>query len=383
MPTTVIIEPDPRGHRFQAVANVAAVAARAGEVLLLTSAGAPEEPAFAVYLADAPIRVETPFAEILPPTAQIAEALAEVCRRAEVSTAVVMDADQSLKRWWYVAPRALRGVRKPRIVFMLTRYPARLRATDLVGWKLRVPKATLALAAMTSGSLHRVAGFAGRDDLRRGWVVRRTRDPDICTAHSRDRAKLRAELGLPHDRRIVGIFGVIGERKNARLIWEAMQLRGIEADLLLAGGVQPEVRAWLDTVEPTEHGRILVRDGFLDNDEMDKLLAASDVVPIALTNNGPSGIMGKALAAEVPIVTAGSTVRAKELVATDGGEIAELEPASIGAAIERVLTREPGRARRSTVPPATPEEFARNLLGVDGRGRPADDRRWTLRRGPG
>lgn len=368
MSTTVLVEPDPGGHRFQAVANVASVAARTDQILLLTSVGAKDNPAFDVYLGDVDLRVVEAFDEIYPPTRELAAEVAEVCRTVDVSTVVVMDADQSLKRWWYVAPRAFRGLRRPRVVFMLTRYPAKLRITDRLGWMLRTSKATLVLMAMATGSLHRAAGFAGRDDTATGWLVKRTRDPDICSAHSRDRKALREELGLPADRMIAGIFGVITERKNAPLIWEALAASEIEGDLLLAGGVAPDVLAWVASLPPTPRGRVLVRDGYLSNELLDKLVAAVDVVPLALTLNGPSGIMGKALAAEVPVVTAGSEVRARELVATDGGELADLDAPSIGAAIARVLARDPAEPRNNTIPPATVEEFAENLLGVDGAG---------------
>ncbi len=371
MPVTVIVEPDPNGHRFQAVANVTAVASETGEVLLLTSTGASTSEEFAVYLAGARLTVEEVFDQIYPPTAQMARAVAEKARVLDVSTAVVMDADQSLKRWFYVARREFKGLgrRKPRVVFMLTRYPAKLKLTDRVGWKLRIPKATLAVAAMATGTLHHVAGFAGRDDMAKGWIVKRTRDPEICTAHSRDRAAIRTELGLPLDRRIVGIFGLLSERKNAPLVLDALKAARLDdVDLLLAGSIQPEVHAWLNGLPGADRDRVIVQDGFLTNELMDKLVAAVDACPIALTNNGPSGIMGKASAAGVPVVTAGSEVRARELVATDGGEVAEMTPASIGAAIRRVFERDPDAPRRNTVPPATAEEFSRNLLGVDARG---------------
>jgi glycosyltransferase involved in cell wall biosynthesis len=365
-PVTLLVEPDPGGHRFQAVANVARLAARDGEVLVLTSKRATADDAFRVYLSDAPVQVEEVFDEIYPPTARIVAEIAARCRTRDVRTVVVMDADQSLKWWWRYAPRAFRGLpRRPRVVFFLTRYPARLRITDGFGWKLRVAKATLALVAMTTGSLHRVAGFAGREDLSRGWLVKRARDPEICGAHSRDRAALRAEFGLPVDRHLVGIFGVISERKNAHLIWEAMQLAGADADLLLAGSVQPEVKAWIAALPGEQQSHVQLFDGFLSNDVLDKLVAAVDVAPIALTNNGPSGIMGKALAAGVPVVSAGSRVRARELLATGAGELADLEPASLGAAIGRVLSHDPSRPRVRSVPPATAEEFAAVVLGVD------------------
>lgn len=145
----------------------------------------------------------------------------------------MLDADQALKRWWYDAPREFGIGRRPRVMFMLTRYPAKIKLTDWGGWRLRIPKATLALAAMASGSLHHVAGYAGLDDMTRGWIVKRTRDPAPCSAHSRDRAAHRTELGLPPDRRLVGIFGGVNERKNAPLIWEAMERSPVEADTCL------------------------------------------------------------------------------------------------------------------------------------------------------
>ena len=195
---------------------------------------------------------------------------------------------------------------------------------------MRTSKATLAMLAMATGSLHHAAGFAGRDDTSRGWVIKRARDPDVCSAHSRDRLAIRDELGLPRDRHLVGIYGVITTGKSPDLVWEALQQRGIDADLLLAGSLTPEVAAWVETVQPTEHGRVIVREGFLPDDVLDKLVATADAVPLAMTHNGPSGIMGKALAAGVPVVTAGSKVRAKELVATDAGELADLTADSLG-----------------------------------------------------
>ncbi|MGH8961052.1 MAG: glycosyltransferase [Jatrophihabitantaceae bacterium] len=364
MPVTLIVEPHPSGHRFQAVANVARFAGRADKIVLLTSTGAAAGAEFAAYLADVPLTVEEAFETIAPPTRQIARAVAQRCRTGDVSRVVVMDADQPLKRWWYVAAAEFRGLRwRPCVVFMLTRYPARLGLSDLVGWKLRITKGTLALAAMATRTLHRTAGFAGRDDLATGWLVKRARDPATCTAHHRDRAALRAELDLATDRRLVGIFGVLTDRKNAPLVLDAVLARGRDADLLLAGSVRPDVAAWLAGLSAPSRARVVVRDGFLSSDLLDRLIASVDVVAIAMTNNGPSGIMGTALAAGVPVVSAGSRVRARELVATDNGEAAELTVASLADALATVLARDPCAPRRNTVPPATGETFAASLLG--------------------
>jgi len=371
VPVTVIVEPDPSGHRFQAVANVAAVAGETSDVVLLTSTGAATSEAFDVYLSTTKfLSVEERFAEVYPSAEEMARAIAEKARELDVEAAVLMDADQVLKRWWRVARRELKGLaRKPRIVMMLTRYPARIRYTDKRVMQLRVSKGLLAMVSRANGTVQHLAGFAGRDDMSHGWVVRRARDPEICSAHSRDRAALRAELGLPADRILVGIFGMIGPDKSPDLVLEALKLSGVEGDLVLAGGVKPEVQAWLDGLDAADTARVIVRNGFLSNEVLDKHVAAVDAVPIAQVHGGPSGIMGKAMAAGVPVVSAGSEVRAREMVATDSGENAEMTAESIAAAIRRVVERDPNAPRRNTVPPATADEFSRNLLGVDGEGR--------------
>jgi hypothetical protein len=75
--------------------------------------------------------------------------------------------------------------------------------------------------------------------------------------------------------------------------------------------------------------------------------------------------MGKALVAEVPVLAAGSEVVAREVRALDAGEVADgFDADSIGAAFERLLARDPEAPRRSTVPPATAEEFGETVLGV-------------------
>jgi hypothetical protein len=366
MPVTVIVEPDPGGHRFQAVANVARLAARTGEVILLTTAFATSTPEFQTFLRHVPLKLDERFSDIYPPTRQLLLAVTELCRTNDVSTVVVMDADKSLKRWWYLAPVAFRGVRRrPRIIFFLTRYPARVPLTDRQGWLMRASKATLSLLAMATGSLHRVGGFTGRDDLSTGWVVKRVRDPAVCTAHSRDRDIIRGELGIPTHRRIVGILGVIDSRKSAPLVLEATLASGVDADLLLAGTIHAEVQDWLATLPIDARSRVILREGFLPDEVLDQLVAATNVVTVAQINKGPSGIMGKALAAGVPVVSAGSKVRARELRVTSGGIAAELTATSIAAALRALYEQGGAAIQASATPPATGETFAATLLGAE------------------
>lgn len=364
MPVTVLVEPDPSGHRFQAVANVAAVARRTSEVILLTSDVGLAAESFEVLLKGTDIEVRQRFSDVHPPTRDMARSIAEVAREREVVTAVVMDADQSLKKWFWVARSEFSGLgaRKPRVIFMLTRYPAKLGLRDVFGWKLRLSKGLLTLLAMLTGTLERTVGFAGREDMSSGWLVKRARDPAICTAHSRDRETLRTKHGLPTDRTLVGIFGVVGERKNAPMILAALAAEGIDADLILAGKIAPEVAEWLDSLSAEQRGHVIVRPGFLPDAELDELVAAADVVPLALTNNGPSGIMGKALAAGVPVVTAGSEVRAREIRVTAGGVACDFSVEALGRGMREVL--EQTEPRVSSVPLATADAFAETLLGI-------------------
>ena len=359
----MLVEPDPGGHRFGLVADVAQVAKRSGDVVLLTSIGARDTEFFRTYLADAPIEVIEKFDHIYPPTGEMAQAVVDICRERDVATVAVMDADQTLKRWWYLAPRAFRGLsRRPRVVFMLTRYPTRVEPFDKRFWFLRVKVVLVALAMLTR-TLHRAGCFAGRDDLSDGWLIKRLRDPAVCNAHSRDRAKLRAELGLPPDRKIVGVVGLIDARKVVPLVLEATMLSADDADVLAAGMFDDEVRSWAETLPPATRARLIERDKHLTNDELDQLVAASDVISVVQPYKGPSGLMGKAFVAGVPVVTAGSKVRAREAKVTGGGLAAELSAGSVAAALRRLYRDGATMLRQDAVPPATREAFAERLLG--------------------
>lgn len=362
--TTVLVEPDPGGHRFGLVADVARVAQRDSDVVLLTSIGARHTEFFRTFLADAPIEVVERFDHIYPPTRQIAAAVAELCRARDVATVAVMDADQTLKRWWYIAPWAHRGLpRRPRVVFMLTRYPTRVELFDTRFWFLRAKALLVALAMMTR-TLDRAGCFAGRDDLSEGWMVKRLRDPAVCSAHARDRVSLREQLGLPAQRTIVGIVGLIDARKAVPLVLEATMRSSPHADVLVAGTFDAEVRSWVDGLPAESRARLIERDKHLGNDELDQLVAACDVVSVVQPYKGPSGLMGKALVAGVPVVTAGSKVRAREARATGGGIAAEMNADSIATALRRLYADGAATLRRRAVPPATPEEFAARLLDV-------------------
>jgi hypothetical protein len=361
---TIIVEPNPGGHRFQYVRHVASLAAKSTDVVLLTSRGAAASAEYGTFLRGLPLEVHEAFDEPLPATAAIAATVADVCRGEVAPTVVVMDGDQLIKRWWLEAPRAFRGLpSRPQVILLLTRLPARLTFADRTGWLHKLAKTALSLLALVTRSAHRVLYIAGRDDLATGFLLRRVRDPAICSAHARDREGLRRRLELPSDRHLVGILGGINGRKNYPLVAAAVRRAATDVDLLLAGSPTPDVQAWLDNLPAGQRERVIVRFGFLSDDDLDGYVATCDVVAIAHENNAPSGIMGKAVAAGVPVLTAGSTVRAHECAALGSGVHTAMTEDGLAAGIRQLLGGNVARARRrGRMSLPTAEEFAEVIL---------------------
>ena len=230
------------------------------------------------------------------------------------------------------------------------------------------------MAAMARGAVRRMAYIAGRDQLRQGLLFKRLRDPAICSAHARDRAALRTKLDLPLDRRLVGILGAIDVRKNVPMVGEATFAARADADLLLAGGLSDDVIEWIDGLGPERRGRVHVRSGFLPDEELDAYTACCDVVTIVQQNPGPSGIMGKAQAAGVPVLSAGSAVRKREAAALGSGIHTEATVEAIAEGLRTLLARgsEPVAAPASL---PTAAEFAEVVLTGGARPLARIDRR--------
>jgi hypothetical protein len=352
MARTVIVEPHPIGHRFEHVAWIARVALERGDdVELLTSVGARARDEFATFLRDVPVTVHEEVDGWFPRPKAVGRALLELHRRSPITTLVLLDADQALKRWWLEAPRALRGRRGPTTILLLMRFPQDLTLADRPGIAMWAAKVSLSALTRATRAADRIVYLVGRHEGRSGRLLGQVRDPAICTAHARDRAALRERWDLPADRRLVGIIGDLSSRKCLPMVAEAVRLAGPEVDLLLAGKISDDMRAWLDT-----------RLGFLPDEELDAYVAASDVISLALLNPGPSGIQGKALVAGVPTVSAGSRLRERESSTYDAGVHVDLDPASLAGGIRRMLDR--GREPLATpddVPTAA--EFGEVMLG--------------------
>jgi glycosyltransferase involved in cell wall biosynthesis len=368
---TVFVEPFPSGHRFQWVEWVARSAHERGDRLtLLTSAGGATSEQFENFLGDLPMEVGEPFDGPYPSTEDIARALLDEHRRQPIDTYLILEADQPLKRWWRCCPPELRSRRGgPEGILMMLRYPPRLLWTDPKLLVLRLVKTLLSALTLVTGRASRVLFLVGREDLRPGGLLKKVRDPAICTSHSRDRAAIRARVGLPADRYLAAIHGSISAaRKNVPLVFEAVLQAGDDVDLLLAGSLWEDARDWLATVGADEGTRIHRRIGFLSDEELDAYVAAADLCVVALSNPGPSGIMGKALAAGVPVLTSGSANRRREVLDLGYGIDTELSAEAISAGIRSL--RLEGRAPVLSAFLPDGHDFGDAVLGIRPNGTP-------------
>jgi hypothetical protein len=360
-PLTVLVEPDPAGHRFQWVSHVVKGLLPTDDVLLLTSKGATATDHYANFLAPLGIDSAEVFDGIYPSAREMGEAIVAVQRRRPLHRYVIMDSDQMVKRWWMVAPKELRKRRGgPEGVLVMTRFPPRILPDRHLLW-LRSTKSLLTVAAMLRGRVQRMAYVAGRDQLRQGLLFKRLRDPALCVEHSRDRLALRRRLGLPEDRRLVGILGMIDVRKNVPIVGEACFAAGPDVDLLLAGGLSDDVVAWVEGLPPEKRARVHVLSGFLSDADLDACAATSDVITIVQMNPGPSGIMGKAQVAGVPVLSSGSAVRKREAAALGSGVHTETTVEGIAEGLRTLLARGP---EPLPTPPGLPtaDEFADVVL---------------------
>lgn len=373
MARILVVEPSHGGHRFLYVRYVVENLKSGDTATLLTSVGAVERDEFEFNLGHLDLPVIERFSN--PSTNDLARGIAQACLDTGASTVLLMDADTPIKSWWWHGARAFRKApTRPQVAMLLTRYPLRGAIRDPRGLAHLVSKAALAVLAYLTGAATRIGAVAGHDDMTRGLAISRVRDPAYCTAHSRDRAQLRTQYGLPSERRIVGTFGRITRYKNVPMLALAVRAVGDDVDLLVAGPVDAEVEEWLAAQPQELRDRLIVRSGFLEEQVLDGLLAACDVVSVALGYDRPSAVMGRALGAGVPIMSAGSTVRAHELQLLGGGISTNLDVDSIATALAQLLGHGDTPPLKGDLVLPTPAELAATLLGYARRPLPVFQR---------
>lgn len=112
-----------------------------------------------------------------------------------------------------------------------------------------------------------------------------------------------------------GIVGAITSRKNIDLVARALVHLGPEVGLVIAGASEvgeATIEEW--TAPMRAAGQTVVRiDRRLSDEELDSVIGSIDVAVIAHSNDGPSGIMGKADVAGKRVLAAGAPTLRREL----------------------------------------------------------------------
>jgi glycosyltransferase involved in cell wall biosynthesis len=191
------------------------------------------------------------------------------------------------------------------------------------------------------------------------------RDPVTLNSSPCDVERITHEWKLTEDRYWFAILGAISARKNVDLVARALagsQPRRV--GLLVAGawddGIgQETVSAFDDLTEAG--GQVVIVNRRLDDVELDSAVARADCVVVAHSNEGPSGLLGKAAAAGTRVVAGGAKSLRDDLIRIPHiGEWCPLDEMLLAGALGRALgLPRPGIADHQGV-----EAFARALLDV-------------------
>ncbi|KAI3473603.1 hypothetical protein Pfo_031562 [Paulownia fortunei] len=177
----------------------------------------------------------------------------------------------------------------------------------------------------------------------------------------------RNRMELDRDRRWFGIFGNIVERKNPRLAVEVLtRFGGQPTGLLLAGTID---EALLDKLQGplaayrSRGGQVRILNSLLPDEELDSAIASVDSAFFSCTQGRASQILGKAVAAGVTTVAAGSRALRKMQRRLGGENWTALEVDKIVTLLERTKDRGQPQPREL----AGGQDFAEALLGRNAR----------------
>ncbi|MDQ4054998.1 MAG: glycosyltransferase [Actinomycetota bacterium] len=352
---TLVVELDGRGHRFYLVRVVVEAAlARGDSVTLLTKDHPETREHLLVHLGHLLESVE--LQEVVDPTWSNVERTADAVG---ATTTVVPEADGYLAA--LLRRRGWRGPGGLSLLIMRAQVP---RAGGLVRWALRNALKVVIMSLIAL--LPRVRFRVLRSPLWRGRSVwGPAYDPVGLTSTPEEVEKLRSDWTLHGDHYWFGVLGALTPNKNLPMVVAAV-CRVAQQDrvaLLVAGKMSEEVEADLPQLRmQLDRAGVETRivNRVLHDVELDAALTAVDCLVLAYGHHGPSGTLGKAMAAGTRIVAAGSSVLRQDCdAAPDAAEWCRLEPAQLTQALLRA-------ARAGSPAPASlsgEPEFANELLG--------------------
>ena len=296
-PLVLISEPEPAGHRLSYVRLlVDACRSQGRRVLVRTTATAVESVEWYRSLS-----AITPEVALHPPEAFELSHLAQAATDAGASLTILPEGDRYLwpilRRGWSGAGElsllVLRADGQPGVAPLLRQ--ARGAAKKMLIWGAGLSP-RVRVSALRSPLVRRRGPFH--------WAP----DPVSLSCSAEDIGRMRERLAAYGDRYWIGVFGCISSRKNLPLIISSI-LDQSDVGLMIAGPIDAEVsEAMSPLVEKfaAGGGRVLHLSGFLTDAEFDSAIGAVDCVVVAQSNEGPSGIVAKAVVSGRRLVLAGA-----------------------------------------------------------------------------
>ena len=295
---TLIVEPNPGGHRLHYVGIlVEECHAQGDKVVVLTTATAVESAEWRIHLDE-----QAPKAIIQYPKDFQLPDIASVAARIGATNTILPDADghliSALRHGW-VGPGML--------TLLVMR--ADVQPGPPLAWmqpaKTLVKRALILVAGCRPG----IRVFALRSPLvpRRGplrWIA----EPVKLSGSSQQTYAMREKINGDESRYWLGVFGAITPRKNLPLVIESI-LDQPDIGLLIAGSVDPQVSkniAPLLAKFIANGGKVHHMPGPLTDVEFDSAIGAVDCVVAAHSNEGPSNVVLKAVASGRRLVLAGA-----------------------------------------------------------------------------
>lgn len=349
---TLIVEDNVDGHRLYYVRLIAERALELGhDVAIAVPPGCEESEDFQTHLSGVVRNVRT-----LNVVVADRASIEELVGHTKACLVVVPDGDSLVfelgrsGRW--ASPASLSA-----LVMRETAQPSPL--PGLQSLKSVTRRLLVARAGRLSGvSVHvlKSATWRGRSNIA---VVR---DP-VTLSCSRDSARLRKSAwGLGEGRYWFGILGAISPRKNVGLFVESLEAASVNCGLLLAGRISEEllhhVEEWRSRLASVGVP-LIVRDQLLKDEDLDSAVALLDCVVLAHSNEGPSGLMGKAASAGTRVLAAGArTLKADSQALPHVVSWSPLDRGSLSLAIHQTVQMD--RPDPVVFPP--PERFADHLL---------------------
>jgi glycosyltransferase involved in cell wall biosynthesis len=168
-------------------------------------------------------------------------------------------------------------------------------------------------------------------------------DVDRVAPRDGERARVRAELGIAPDRRVVGIVGLLKEQKGHTYLLQAAEQLDDDIEWLFVG--DGELRAQLE-----DEARVRGLGGrvhFLgQRADVPELLSAVDVFALSSRYEGMCFAVAEALAAELPVVATDVGGVGQSVVHEETGLLVEpRDPGALAESIARLLDNREEAAR--------------------------------------